>query len=96
MLTLGDLDIDPNNLTHEFFRSWGEFRGTKVYRFLVAYLECRIMQQQTALESAPLDKIGELQGAIRELKLTVLLLRTGNVQDQLAAKIKFLETYGKR
>jgi hypothetical protein len=96
MLTLGDLNVDPNDLNYEFFRSWTEFRKTTIQRFLVAHLECRIVQQQTVLENAALDKVGELQGAIRELKAVVMLLRSGNVQEQLQSTIKFLELYGKR
>jgi hypothetical protein len=90
------LGVDPHNLKFDFERDWCAFRDAKVKRFLALYLRKRIYAHRLNLESAAPEKLGEVQGQIREAKQLLAVIEQAFITEQLTEVLKFLETdYGK-
>lgn len=86
------LDIDPKALSLDFHREWNTFIHERIHTFLIYFLEKRISEHLSALETKPLEEVQKLQGQIHEARQVLLLLKTDYLHDVLPKVLAYLES----
>ena len=87
---MNELGIDAGNL-FDFRRDWLVFSGSRVQKFLVAWLQKELASQARILENVSPDDLGKTQGSIAAIRRMINMVERKHCEEPVKEVLAYLD-----